>query len=72
MKTVELKSHIESMIQTYRDENKYNQSDIEQLLYLADFQELEVSKLINKFHYIVTKIARNGGIPVLKQINFMI
>lgn len=63
----QLKKHIENMLAEYRENGSFSKSSLDQLLHLADFAEFEVSKLINKFHYINTKIADNGGVPVLKQ-----
>jgi len=63
----EIKNHIENMLAEYRENGSFQQSSLDQLLELADFAEYEVSRLINKFHYINTKIANNGGVPVLKQ-----
>ncbi|PEB42215.1 hypothetical protein [Bacillus pseudomycoides] len=69
---VELKTLVSNMIGEYREMGKFSQDNLEKILHLADFQEDKVSKLINKFHYINTKIADNGGMPVLKEIYNMI
>ena len=63
-----LKTHIDNMLEYYRWHLYFNSEDVETLIQLADHTEHEVSKLINKFYYINTKIADNGGVPVLKQI----
>jgi hypothetical protein len=63
-----LKTHINNMLEYYRWHDRFNSEDLDLLMELADFTEYEISKLINKFHYINTRIADNGGVPVLKQI----
>lgn len=63
-----LKTHINNMLKYYGWHNCFNSEDIEVLMQLSDYTEHEISKLINKFHYINTHIADNGGAPVLKQI----
>ena len=70
--TVMLKELIENMIQEYRENASFSNSSLELIMNLADFQDYEVSRLINKFHYINTEITSNGGVPVLKQIYNMI
>lgn len=70
--TTILKELIEIMFNEYREMQHFTNENIEQLLNLADFQEYEVSRLINKFHYINTEIADNGGVPILKQIYNML
>jgi hypothetical protein len=63
-----LKTHINNMLEFYRWHDRFNSEDLNLLIELADYTEHEVGKLINKFHYINTRIADNGGVPVLKQI----
>jgi hypothetical protein len=63
-----LKTHINNMLEYYRWHDCFNSEDLDLLMQLADYTALEISKLINKFHYINTRIADNGGVPVLKQI----
>jgi hypothetical protein len=64
----QLKSLIENMIQEYRENGKFSTINLEKILFEADFVNDEIGKLINKFHFIATEIADNGGMPVLKQI----
>jgi hypothetical protein len=63
-----LKTHINNMLEYYRWHDCFNSEDINTLMQLADYTEYEISKLINKFYHINTKIVDNGGAPVLKQI----
>lgn len=63
-----LKTHINNMLEYYRWHDRFKSKDLDLLMELADFTGYEISKLINKFHYINTRIADNGGVPVLKQI----
>jgi uncharacterized protein (DUF3820 family) len=67
-----LKELIENMMGEFREKDSFSKSNMDQLLHLADYTENDVSRLINKFHYINTQIASNGGFPVLKQIYTMI
>ncbi|PFZ35489.1 hypothetical protein COL77_29415 [Bacillus wiedmannii] len=69
---VELKTLVGKMIGEYRETGKFSQSNLEEILNLVDFQDKEISFLILKFHHINTRIADNGGIPVLKEIHRMI
>ncbi|MED3563796.1 hypothetical protein [Bacillus xiapuensis] len=64
----QLKALILLMLNEYRGKNSFSKPNLETILQLADFTELEISRLINKFHYINTRIADNGGIPILKDI----
>lgn len=68
MKNNQLALHINSMLNEYNQTQSFSNESLDQLLNLADYTTFEVSKLINKFHYINTQIADNGGIPVLKAI----
>jgi hypothetical protein len=63
-----LKTHIEKMLSFYRWHDRFESEDLDIILELADYTDVETSNLINKFHYINTRIADNGGVPVLKQI----
>ncbi|EJR09159.1 hypothetical protein II9_05590 [Bacillus cereus MSX-D12] len=69
---LELKTLVGKMIGEYREIGKFSQSNLEEILNLVDFQDKEISFLILKFHHINTRIADNGGIPVLKEIYRMI
>jgi len=63
-----LKTHISDMLDYYREHDYFDSNHIETLMQLVEYTEHEIGKLINKFHYINTRIADNGGAPVLKQI----
>ena len=63
-----LKTHINNMLEYYRWHDRFKKTDIEILLQLTDYTDNKISYLINKFYYINTNIADNGGAPVLKQI----
>lgn len=63
-----LKTHIGNMLEEFEIKDRFNIEDIETLMQLADYTENGISKLINKFHYVNTRIADNGGAPILKQI----
>lgn len=63
-----LKAHINNMLEYFGWHDRFNSKDIEILMQLADYTEHKISKLINQFHFINTKIADNGGAPILKEI----
>jgi hypothetical protein len=67
-----LKELIENMLQEYQENDCFSESNMDQLLIFGDVSESDISQLINKFHYINTEIASNGGYPVLKQVYNMI
>jgi hypothetical protein len=69
---LELKTLVGKMIGEYRETGGFSQSNLKEILNLVDFQDKEVSFLILKFHHINTRIADNGGIPVLKELYRMI
>lgn len=71
-KNNEVKSTINSMLDYYRSNNCFTPESIDELMFLADFADDEVGKLINKFHYINTNITDSGGVPVLKQVLEMV
>ncbi|MFC8689695.1 hypothetical protein [Brevibacillus porteri] len=72
IKNNEIKPLINEMLDYYRMNGCFTPERLDELLMLADFADEEVGKLINKFHYINTKIADNGGIPMLKKVLEMV
>lgn len=59
---------IYSMIEEFREKDKFSPLNLDLILSFASFTDPNITELINKFHYINTEIASNGGIPVLKEI----
>ncbi|GED72556.1 hypothetical protein BRE01_62580 [Brevibacillus reuszeri] len=71
-KNIEIATLINEMLGYCRLNNCFTSESVDELILLADFANEEVGKLINKFHYINTKIVDSGGIPVLKQVLEMV
>ncbi|PKR82490.1 hypothetical protein [Heyndrickxia camelliae] len=63
-----LKILASSMVIEYREKNCFSPVSLEQILQYVNFTDDETGKLIKKFHFINTKIASNGGVPILKEI----
>ncbi|MEC0031175.1 hypothetical protein P4L24_25345 [Bacillus cereus] len=67
-KEIELKTLASKMIDEYREIGKFSKNNLDEIWSLSFSQKNEIAQLIYKFHYINTKIADNGGMPVLKEI----
>lgn len=63
-----LRAHINNMLEYFGWHDHFNSKDIEILMQLADYTEHNIRSLINTFYDINTKIADNGGAPILKEI----
>ena len=63
-----LKEHINNMLEYFGWYDRFSGEDIHILMQLADYTEHNIRSLINTFYDINTKIADNGGAPILKEI----
>lgn len=64
----EIKNTIQSIIEYYHENNTYNSDLLKRLMSLSMDAPFNIYELINKYNYIVLKVADNGGIPILKEI----
>ncbi|MED3562299.1 hypothetical protein [Bacillus xiapuensis] len=68
----QLKSLIEEMLVSYRENDCFEEWQLNQILSFAEQATDKISRNLYKFYIINTQIASNGGVPVLKQVYNMI